>query len=271
MTAREGVAVLQRAARWLAAGAGAALLGLLVIPVAAVCFDLTPAQLWAGLRAPVAAQALALSLISTGVTLAVLLLAGTPLAYWLGTREFRGKRVVETLVELPVAVPPAVVGVGLLLAFGRNGPLGRALEARDVTLAFTLAAVVLAELVVAAPHYVRAAQQSFAAVDPRLRLVARSLGASPAVAFRRVTLPLALRGLVTGAALAWARALGEFGATLVFAGNMPGRTQTMPLAVYTAMESDLSAALALSALLAAVGFTVLVVAKALAARGMPHA
>lgn len=253
--------------RWLTAGGSAALLVLLVAPVLAIYLNLTPHLVWEGLRTPVAVQALVLSLVSTGMALVLLLLLGTPLAYWLGVREFHGKRWIETLVELPVAIPPAVTGFGLMLAFGRFGLIGQFLARYGLTLPFTLAAVVIAELVVGAPHYIRAAQQAFAGVDPRLPLMARSLGATPLAAFWRVTLPLARRGLLTGAALAWTRALGEFGATMIFAGNMPGRTQTMPLAIYTALESDLSAALALSAVLATVGFAILVAAKTLATRG----
>lgn len=255
---------------WTAAVAGAALFVLLVVPLTAIFLRVTPLDIWRGMQSPVAVQALQISLTSTSISLALLVLGGTPLAYWLGTREFRAKRWVETLIDLPIAIPPAVIGVGLLMAFGRNGIIGRYLAAWDVTLAFSLAAVVLAEVVVAAPHYVRGAQQAFAAVNPRLPLMARSLGASPGVAFWRITLPLAMRGLTTAAAVAWARALGEFGATIMFAGNLAGKTQTLPLAVYTAMESDLQVALAMSALLAAAGFFILVATKTLAERGQAH-
>ncbi len=243
------------------AALGGLLLLLLAMPVIAPFVALSPRELWAGLGSPAALAALQVSLRSTALSLLVVVAGGTPLAYWLARGDFRGKSLIETLVDLPVALPPAVLGVGLLLAFGRRGLLGPALEAAGVQISFSFAAVVIAQTVVSAPLYIRTAQESFSSVDVRLDQVARSLGAGPAQAFRRVWLPLALPGMVTGAALAWARALGEFGATILFAGNLPGRTQTLPLAIYTAMESDLRVAVALSTVLAVVGFAILLTAK----------
>src|SRR5262249_5950353 len=197
-------------------------------------------------------------LLTTSTTLVLTLLFGTPLAWWLA-RHHGGwpERVVSTLVQLPIVVPPAVSGLALLLAFGWRGLLGPFLEGMGWTLPFTTAAVVVAELFVSAPYFIQSAVAAFRRLDDELLTVARTLGAGPARRFFRVALPLAVPGLGTGAALCWARALGEFGATLMFAGNLPGRTQTLPLAIYTALESDLRPAKALSVLLVGVALAVL--------------
>jgi molybdate transport system permease protein len=228
---------------------GGALLLLLVVPVVALLVTSTPADWLAGLANPITWPALRLSLLTTLCSLSLIVLLGTPLAWWLGRSQARLARAVETAVQLPIVVPPAVAGLALLLAFGRRGLLGPLLNQAHIAVAFTTAAVVLAQIFVAAPFYVQAATAAFAALDENLVVVARTLGASPARVFFRVALPLARRGLVAGAALSWARALGEFGATLMFAGNLEGRTQTLPLAVYTAFEGDLRAAQALALLL----------------------
>jgi molybdate transport system permease protein len=165
-----------------------------------------------------------------------------------------------------MVLPPAVAGVGLLMAFGRRGLFGPALEAVGLTVGFTTAAVVLAQLFVAAPFYVRAAHAGFLAVDRELEIVAQTLGVSDWATFWRVTVPVALPSLLGGAVMCWARALGEFGATIMVAGSFQGRTQTMPLAIYAALESDLDAALVLSAMLVAISFTILVVLRLVVAR-----
>ena len=172
----------------------------------------------------------------------------------------------ETLVELPVVLPPAVAGVALLLAFGRRGLLGPGLAAAGIGLPFTRAAVVVAQTFVAAPFYLQAAIAAFRRLDPDLLLVARTLGASPPRVLFTVAIPVSWPSLAGGAAMSWARALGEFGATLMFAGNMSGRTQTLPLAIYTALESDLRTAQSLSILLVAVAFALLVAIRAGARR-----
>ncbi len=242
------------------AGVAAALLVLfLVVPLMALVVrtvgegrGLTPATRQT-LR-----EALTLSLLTSGITLAIVLLLGTPLAYLLARRRFRGVRLVDTLVDLPMVLPPAVAGLALLMAFGRRGLVGRWLDEVGVTVGFTTAAVVLAQVFVAVPFYVRAAKGGFARVDRDLEEAAADLGASPAAVFRTVTLPLARPGLTAGAVLAWARALGEFGATLMFAGSFPGRTQTMPLAVYGRYNAgDLQSALLLSLVLLASSLLVL--------------
>jgi molybdate transport system permease protein len=215
--------------------------------------------------------ALRLSLTTTALTLLLTVVAGTPVAYVLARRSFPGKRWLDTLIDLPMVLPPAVAGVALLVAFGRRGLFGPALGALGVELAFTTAAVVIAQSFVAAPFYVRAARAGFAGVDPVLEGVSRTLGVSRLGTFWRVTVPLALPALLGGAVMTWARALGEFGATVMFAGNFVGRTQTMPLAVYQAMESDLNVSLTLSTILVVVSFAVLFLFRALLRRGFADA
>jgi len=245
---------------WRAAGyvLGGGLLAFLVMPVVALFVTGSPADWLAGLRHPITAPALCLSLMTTAVSLGVLVAFGTPLAWWLGRSEARVARVIETLVQLPIVVPPAVAGLALLLAFGRRGLIGPLLEGAGIDIAFSTIAVVLAQVFVAAPFYIQAATAAFAGIDENLLVVARTLGASPATVLFRIALPLARRGLIAGAALAWARALGEFGATLMFAGNLSGRTQTLPLAVYTALESDVRAAQALAVILVVIALAIIV-------------
>lgn len=251
-----------RAPGWPVLLVAAPILALLVLPLLALGLSSSPADLAAGVSDPLFAPALWLSARTTIVSLGVVAVGGTPLAWWLATASPRRTRWVEVLVDLPVVIPPAVVGIALLQTFGRSGLLGGGLGALGVQIPFTTTAVVLAQTVVSAPFYVQAAAAAFRRVDPDLLIVARTLGQSPPGAFRRVALPLALPGLVGGAALAWARALGEFGATLLFAGNLPGTTQTMPLAIYMALESDVRVALALSLVLAGVSVLLLFALRA---------
>jgi len=241
----------------LPAAAAAAMLVLLAVPLLALVLSTSPGDLLDGLRHPLALSALRLSLLTTTTSLALTLLLGTPLAWWMARHPGPAERVVAVLVQLPIVVPPAVSGLALLLAFGRRGLLGPLLERAGWTLPFTTAAVILAELFVSAPFYIQSAAATFRRLDEDLLWAARSLGASPARRFFRVVLPLSRPGVVTGAALSWARALGEFGATLMFAGNLQGRTQTLPLAIYSALETDLRPAKALSIVLVAVALAVL--------------
>jgi molybdate transport system permease protein len=240
---------------------GGTLFAFLVLPVVALFVTSGPVDWIAGLRHPITGPALALSLATTSLSLALTLVLGTPLAYWLGRSEGRLARVAGTLVQLPIVIPPAVAGIALLLTFGRRGLLGSATAAAGIDIAFTTIAVVLAQVFVAAPFFLQSAAAAFAALDVDLLIVARTLGASRVRVFMRIVLPLARPGLAAGAAMAWARALGEFGATLMFAGNLPGKTQTLPLAVYTALESDLRAAQALAVILVLVSFALLVVLR----------
>ncbi|MCG8554823.1 MAG: ABC transporter permease subunit, partial [Proteobacteria bacterium] len=200
----------------------ALLVGLMVLPFAALALSSSLEDVVAGTAHPLFAPALWLSLRTTLVSLTLTLLMGTPLAWWLASSSCRAARITEVMVELPIVIPPAVVGVALLQTFGRRGLLGPALDSAGIAVPFTDKAVLLAQIVVSSPFFVQAAANAFRKIEPDMLIVARTLGASPAVAFLRVALPVALPGLVVGASLAWARALGEFGATLLFAGNMTG-------------------------------------------------
>lgn len=248
--------------------AASTLLGtFLLLPVAALLLTLRWTDFEGGLRHPLLLPALRLSLFTTGTSLSLVVVLGSLLAWWIARNPGRPARWLEAVSQLPAVIPPAVAGVGLLLAFGRRGLLGGMLAERGIALAFTTPAVILAEAFVSAPFFVQAAIASFRRVDENLLVVARTLGASPFRAFVRVGLPLASPGLLAGAAMSWARSLGEFGATLLFAGNLTGRTQTLPLAVYAAMESDLRAAQALSLIMVTVAFAVLLVLRRVAPAG----
>jgi molybdate transport system permease protein len=206
---------------------------------------------------PIVLDALRLSLLVTIVVLLLSLALGSPLALLLARKRSRLIAVLDTLVDLPIVLPPAVAGLALLLTFGRRGVLGGPLQAIGLELPFTTAAVVLAGIFVAAPFYVRAARSGFLAVPREIEEAARVEGASNWQLFRHVTAPLAAPSLLGGAVLCWARALGEFGATIMFAGSFEGRTQTMPLAIYAALESDTDAAISLSVLLLGISFVLL--------------
>lgn len=235
----------------------ATLLCFIALPIISLFVRVSPATLWGRLGQPVVRQALWLSLGTSAAATLLVVLFGLPVAYLLATREFRAKRVVQTLVELPIVLPPTAAGVGLLLAFGRAGLAGGVLTALGIELPFTTLAVVVAQVFVATPFFISSATAGLAAVERRYTDAAATLGATPAFGFFRVLLPMALPAILAGAAMSWARALGEFGATITFAGNLPGRTQTMPLAVYTALQNDLAAAVALSVLLVILSFTIL--------------
>lgn len=181
----------------------------------------------------------------------------------LGRNEFRGRKLLDTLIDLPMVLPPSVAGIALLLAFGRRGIFGQYLEAAGIHIAFTAVAVILAQLFIAAPFYIKSAEAGFEAVDVELENAAALDGANNRQIFRRITLPLTRTALLSGAVMTWARALGEFGATIIFAGNFQGRTQTMPLAIYLGFEVDLNIALTLSVILLATSFLVLLVVKGL--------
>jgi len=238
------------------------LLLLVALPLAGLFFTASPRQLLAGLANPLVGPAVRVTLFTTTASLALVVACGTPLAWAIARRRTPAWRVLETALELPVVLPPAVAGVALLLAFGRRGLFGPTLAAAGIGLPFTRAAVILAESFVAAPFYLQAAVAAFRRLDPDLVLVARTLGASWSRVFFTVAIPLSRAGLAGGAAMSWARALGEFGATLMFAGNMEGRTQTLPLAIYAALESDLRTAQSLSIVLVAVAFALLVGVRA---------
>ncbi|HEY8453349.1 MAG: ABC transporter permease [Micromonosporaceae bacterium] len=237
-----------------------ALLGLafLVLPLLGLLARTPWTTLPARLTEPGVLTALGLSLQTATVATIACLLVGVPLAWLLARTPFRGRRVVRALVTVPMVLPPVVGGVALLLVFGRRGVLGSWLDATfGVTIPFTPAAVVMAQSFVAMPFLVIAVEGALRGADTRYEEAAATLGAGRWTTFRRVTLPMVAPGVVAGAVLSWARALGEFGATITFAGNFPGRTQTMPLAVYLALETDLEAAIVLSLILLLVSVAIL--------------
>jgi molybdate transport system permease protein len=237
--------------------ASAALVALLGLPVVALFLRVPPARLLERFRDDALLEALRLSLLtSVAATLSVVLL-GLPVAYLLATKTFPGKRLIEAMLELPMVLPPTVAGVGLLLAFGRQGLAGRALASLGLSIPFTTLAVVVAQVFVAAPFFIAATRAGLTGVDQRYLDAAATLRSSPSRTLFRVMIPLAFPSLLAGAAMTWARALGEFGATITFAGNMPGVTQTMPLAVYLALQTDLDAAVAMSVLMLALSLGVL--------------
>ncbi len=242
------------------------LLLFLGLPLVAMFLRTPPAQLLTNLGEAQVLQAISLSMFTTFITLTVTLVFGTPVAYLLARYNFPLRRVVDTLLDLPTVLPPSVAGVALLMAFGRRGLVGEWLEVWGLHIAFTQVAVVLAQTFIAAPFYVKAATLGFAGVDSDLEQAAALDGAAGAQVFRFITLPLAWPALLSGAVMTWARALGEFGATIIFAGNYPGRTQTMPLAIYIGFELDLNVALTLSVILVGCSFLVLMVVKGLLQR-----
>jgi molybdate transport system permease protein len=233
------------------------LLSFMLLPLIALVATTSVSEFKAGLANELVMPALKLSLTTTLTSLSIVVVLGTPLAWFISRREGRLVRVVETLIRLPVVLPPAVAGVALLLAFGRMGLLGGWLFEMGWTIPFTMTAVILAEVFVSAPFFLQTATTAFRNIDDDLLVVARSLGASPPRVFMGVALPLAAPALISGAAMAWARALGEFGATLMFAGNLSGKTQTLTLAIYTTFESDLRAAQSISVVLVIVAFALL--------------
>ncbi len=250
--------------RWFPAAlalALAAALTFLTLPIVAIFVNSSPSELIDSLGEQGALDALWLSLRTTATALLVIVVVGTPAAYMLATRSFRGKALLVTLVELPLVLPPAVAGIALLAAVGPKGILGGAIDAAGIELSLTTAGVVVALTFVASPFYLRQAMAAFASVDRTLLDASRTLGASEARGFARVMIPAAMPGLVAGGALALGRALGEFGATLMFAGSFQGITQTVPLAIYDRFSTDFQGALALSAVLVAVSGAILLSVK----------
>jgi molybdate transport system permease protein len=236
-------------------------LAFLLLPLVALFLRVSPGTLFAQLGSEVARDALLVSLKTSVIAHVFVLTIGTPAAYLLATRRFRGRDLVATLIEIPLVLPPAVAGIGLLAAFGRAGLLGDTLDLAGISIPFTQTAVVLAVIFVSSPFYVRFAIAGFQSVDPALFDASRTLGAGQGRTFLRIALPLAAGGLSAASALAFARGLGEFGATIMFAGSFQGRTQTLPLAIYAQLGLDFDIALAIGALLVLVSVTVLVAIK----------
>jgi molybdate transport system permease protein len=233
----------------------------LTLPLIAIFVDVPPGDLVASLGDAAAVDALRLSLETSVIALALIIAIGTPAAWMLATRRWRGRSLIITLVELPLVVPPAVAGIGLLAALGPRGLLGGALGDAGIRLVLETSGVVVALTFVASPFYVRQAIAGFEAVDPVLLDASRTLGASEARTFVRIAVPVARGALVAGAALAWGRALGEFGATLMFAGSFRGVTQTAPLAIYERFATDFTGALALAGVLVALSGAILLTVK----------
>ena len=233
----------------------AAVLAFLALPIVALLVHQPPARVIDQLGSQVATDAIGVSVKTNAIAMLVMLTLGTPVAYLLGRHRFPGRSIVITLTELPLVLPPAVAGIGLLTAFGRLGLLGKTINEAGIHLAFTQAAVVIAIIFVASPFYLRGAIAAFEAVDPSLLDVAGTLGAGPVRRMLRVALPLAGAGLGAAAAVAFARGIGEFGATIFFAGSFQGTTQTLPLAVYSQFEVSLDQAIAIGVLLVVVSAT----------------
>ncbi len=237
--------------------AAAIALAFLLLPIAAIFAHTSPAHLVDQLSNPVVRDAFVVSIKTTLVAQALIVVFGTPLAFLLASRRFRGRALAVTLVELPLVLPPAVAGLGLLAAVGRHGQLGSSHDTLGISLPFTQTAVTIAVAYVASPLYIRQAVAAFEATDPNLAAASRTLGAGPARTFFRVILPLARGGLIAGLALSFARGLGEFGATIMFAGSLQKITQTLPLAIYAEFSVNFNATLAMSGVLVLISIVLL--------------
>ncbi|WP_119065721.1 ABC transporter permease [Aggregatilinea lenta] len=236
-------AVVSWAGRGLTLFMSACAVLLIALPIASLVWRGIDERAWALVPEGAIVEAIQLSLTTTAVSMLLTLLLGTPLAYAMARRNFWGKKLVGVLVQLPIVLPPSVAGLALLITFGRRGVLGPTLQDFGIQIVFTSAAVVIAQTFVAMPFYIRSAEVGFRLVDMEVEQAAMVDGASTWTRFLYVTIPLASRSLITGALLSWARALGEFGATILFAGNLQGRTQTMPLLIYNIFERNIGAAI----------------------------
>ena len=243
----------------------------LVLPIIALFFRITPDLFFTSLADPEVTKALTLSLTTSVISLAVVILVGTPFAYIHCRHQYPGKVLVDTIIDLPLVLPPAVAGMALLVLYGRAGLIGKYANLLGISIAFTTLAVIMAQIFVASPFYLRQAKSIFDQLDPAYELTARTLGASPARVFAPVVVPLTAGGLVSGAVMTFGRALGEFGATIMFAGNLPGVTQTMPLAVYVNMAGDFNVGLTISILLVLISFAIMIAVRLLAKTEVGHA
>ena len=254
----------------LAVGALALLAGFISLPILSLLVWTVSEDSWRAMASPEARDALFLSIKTTAISLSIIIAVGTPAAYVLARAEFPGKRIIDSLIDIPAVLPPSAAGIALLLAFGKFGLLGSYLDVLGVRITFTTAAVVIAEIFVAAHFYVRQAVVGFSQVRRDVEEAAMVDGASRYAVFTKVTIPLAFPALVAGAVMAWARALGEFGGTIIFAGSFQGVTQTVPLAIFSALQSDLDAAVALSVLVLGFAFTVILVGRYLTRRATEY-
>lgn len=246
-----------------------ALTAFLVLPLVALVMRAPLRMLKTAECCSIVREAMTLSMTTSLLTTLLAFVIGTPVAYIIATRKFLGRRWLELLIELPLTLPPVVAGVALILAFGRRGLVGQYLSVLGIELSFTQVAVVMAQFMVASPHYIKTAIAAFQSVPQELVQASRTLGAGPTRTLFKVTLPLCRNALLAGLALTWARAIGEFGATIMFAGNFPGRTQTMPLAVMSTMQQNLHAGIVLAVIMLVVCLTSLAVIRRLLARHLP--
>lgn len=237
-----------------------------ILPPLSLLFRITPAEFVSAVLQPNVRSAILLSLITASVSTIIVILLGTPFAYLNARIQYPGRAFIETLLDLPIVLPPSVAGLALLILFGRRGLIGSYLNHYGISVIFTVGAVIIAQVFVAGPLYIRQAKSAFAMVDQVYESAARTLGASSLITFIRVTIPLAWTGLVSGVILTFARAIGEFGATIMIAGNLPGKTQTMPLAIYGLMQSDLTASIALSLVLIGISCIILVIIRTISGR-----
>jgi molybdate transport system permease protein len=237
------------------------LLLFIAIPLVALFAHVSITDLLNNLNQRQVIEAISLSLVTSFIATFITLIFGTPVAYLLAQRHSRSHRLVDTLIDLPLVLPPSVAGVALLMAFGRNGMIGGWLSAIGIEIPFTMLAVIMAQVFIASSFYVKAAAIGFASIDPELKQAASLDGAGNWRIFREIDLPLSRMALLSGSVMTWARALGEFGATIIFAGNFPGRTQTMPLAIYMGFEIDMEVALTLSVILIGLSFLTLIIVK----------
>lgn len=254
----------------LAVAALALLAGFISLPILSLIVWTVSEDSWRAMASPQARDALLLSIKTTSISMLIIIAVGTPAAYVLSRSEFPGKKLIDSLIDIPAVLPPSAAGIALLLAFGKLGLLGQYLDVLGVRITFTTAAVVIAEIFVAAHFYVRQATVGFSQVRRDVEEAALVDGASRYAVFTKVTVPLALPALVAGAVMAWARALGEFGGTIIFAGSFQGVTQTVPLAIYAALQSNLDAAVALSVLVLGFAFTVILVGRFLTREATQH-
>lgn len=236
-------------------------LSFILIPLFCLVFGITPADILHSLRQESVWQAIRLSLFTSSLSVVVTLVIGTPVAYFLANRRSRFFKLLDTLVDLPTVLPPAVAGVALLMAFGRRGLLGGWLNVLGISLPFTTAAVVMAQTFVAGPLYIKSAALGFSAIDCELKKAAALDGANHWQIFQCIVVPMSWASLLTGSMLTWARALGEFGATILFAGNYPGRTQTMPSAIYIGFQTDMNIAVTLAVIMVVISFIALITVK----------
>jgi len=243
----------------------------LALPILALFLRITPDMFFTTIHDPVVSNALWLSLYTTTITLAVVIIIGTPFAYFHSRYKYPGKVIVDTLIDLPLVLPPAVAGVALLMLYGRVGILGRYFNMFGISIAFTTLAVIMAQIFVASPFYLRQAKSLFEQLDPAYEQTARTLGASSLRTLTQVILPMTAGGLVSGAVMTFGRALGEFGATIMFAGNLPGVTQTMPLAVYVGIESNVNVGLTISIVLVIISFAIMIAVRLIQKREREHA